>query len=324
MRLFKRGDVWHFSFSVAGRRRRQSTGARDRRVAERIAAEIENRQRLAHHAGPQAVLTFGEAAALYMEAGKSRRFLAPLLHRLAVMCVADIAPALIRRLAGDLYPDAGPATRNRQAIGPAQAVINHAAGLGLCQAIRVRRFAVTSVERPAGDWNWALAFARAANGLGRPALGALAVFLFTTGARIGQACALRWRGVDLARAEATIAAAKRRPSRLAHLVPEAVAAIASIPGDRDPDERVFGFVSRHAVQKPWAKAVKAADLPWLTTHEAGRHGFGTQMIVRANVDPVSAARLGGWASPRVLLDTYAKGRTDPATVAAAFKRGNDR
>ena len=39
--IFKRGKVWHYQGTVAGRRLRSSTGATDKKIAERIAAEAE-------------------------------------------------------------------------------------------------------------------------------------------------------------------------------------------------------------------------------------------------------------------------------------------
>jgi integrase len=84
--------------------------------------------------------------------------------------------------------------------------------------------------------------------------------------------------------------------------------------------KVFAYSSRHTVQKQWVKTCQRAGIAHLTPHEAGRHGFGTQTIVRARIDPVTAARAGGWSSPRVMTETYAHAGHTEAAVQAAFRR----
>ncbi|MBB4067108.1 hypothetical protein [Gellertiella hungarica] len=36
----------------------------------------------------------------------------------------------------------------------------------------------------------------------------------------------------------------------------------------------------------------------------------SQLVVQKGIDPVTASKLGGWASPKVMMDTYAK--ADPS------------
>lgn len=322
MRLTKRGPFWHYSFTIAGRRIRASTKTTDKRLAAEIASTEENRQRSAAIHGPAAVLTFGEAVALYLQAKKSPRFLLPILDAFGQTRVASLSGDALRRTARTLYPFGCAATLNRQFISPTQAVINHAADLGYCARISVRRFKVDKRERLAGDWPWIEAFHKASNQASKPGIGAMALLMFTTGARIGQATRLTWAGIDMSRSTVTLPAAKGHGAREAHLVPETLAAIASLslPGLL-PRDKVFGYATKDTAHKHWNKIVKLAGLPKLTPHEAGRHGFGTQMIVRAGVDPVTAARAGGWASPRVMLDTYAHASKSGAAVASAFAKG---
>ena len=325
--LYRRGKIWHFSFTAGGRRHRASTGETDRSRAAEIAARAEAHARAAVRDGPAARLTFAEAAILYIDAGRSTRYLEPILRAIGPQRVATLSGQSIRALALELYPDAGPATRNRQVLTPAQAVINHAADAGLCQPVRVRRFAAPRPVRRAGDWTWIEAFAAAAASAGNRKVGALAVFMFTTGARISQACALRWRDVDLAAGKAVIPAAKNRAAQEAWLVAEAAAALAAIappPDAPQPWARVFGYASRHSVQKAWARTIRAGGLEPLTPHEAGRHGFGTQLITRAGMDPATAGRLGRWNSPPVLLETYSHAEAEREKLAAAFAVGRDR
>lgn len=320
MRLYRRNGIWHFSFTVAGKRRRESTRTPEKKLAQEIAAAAEHRHRHSHAAGLSAVTTFGEATALYLEARKSPRFLDPIVDRLRDVRVADLTGESLRRIATELYPNAAPATLNRQVLTPAAAVINHAADLGYCQKVTIKRFKVARPVRGAGDWPWIETFNQAAIGNGRRRLGAMALLMFTTGARIGQACKVLWADIDLAAKTVRLPAAKGHPARIAFLVPEALAAIAALSSpETRPGQKVFGYSGRNSVYPGWRATVKAAGLPPLNPHEAGRHGFGATMN-RAGIDPVTASTAGGWSSPRVYIDTYAKAGNIAVAVHAAFKR----
>src|SRR4051812_28053499 len=75
LHLFKRGQVWHYRGTVAGRLLRRSTGTANKELAQRIAAEREAREWRGRLDGPGAVVTFAQAAILYRAAGKPTRFL---------------------------------------------------------------------------------------------------------------------------------------------------------------------------------------------------------------------------------------------------------
>jgi integrase len=76
LKIFKRGGIWHYRGTVAGRRLRRSTGTANREIAQRLAAEIEGKTWKCRLDGPEAVLTFAQAAIRYRGAGKSTRYLA--------------------------------------------------------------------------------------------------------------------------------------------------------------------------------------------------------------------------------------------------------
>ena len=189
----QRGRVQWMRGKVAGRRIHESTGTTDEKLAAEIKAERESREYKRRLYGPESVLTFAQAVAIYLDAGKSERFLAPLVRHFKDTTLREIKPGAITQAAVALYPRGSAATRNRQAIAPAAAVINHAAEAGLCPPIRVRRFKVQKTIRPFADLEWIEAFSDAA----APKLSALAWFMFLTGARIGSATKLRWEDVDL-------------------------------------------------------------------------------------------------------------------------------
>lgn len=311
--IFRRGKVWHYRGTVAGRLLRGSTGTADKRTAQRIAAEREAREWKGRLDGPASVLTFANAAHLYLDAGKTARYIGEVAAYWRDMPVAEITSGAVQRAAIALFPNASGATKNRCVIVPTQAVINFAAESELCPPLRVRRFPVVKKEKRPADWPWIETFMAHAS----PHLGALACFMFLTGARVGEAVAMTWEDVDLPKARATIRQTKIGVERVAHLPPVLVAALANI-GERSPynskpvNDRVFGYMSRHSAEPVWASVVKRADLPPLSFH-ACRHGFATAML-RAGVDPVTVAKLGGWKSPAQLFATYGHAMDDPTLV----------
>jgi hypothetical protein len=307
--LYKRGgDIWHYSFTRDdGRRIRASTGTTDKALAKDAAVKHENRERRAAIHGPESVVTFTQAVSLYLDAGKDSRYVLAALDHFKDTLLSRITPPMVRQAAVELYPNGSPATRNRQGISPIQAIVNFAADKGLCPSLRVRRFPVQRTERAAGDKVWLAAFQRAARAKGRHGMAAYARFMFETGARLSQALMLEWSDLDLNAATATVVTRKTGPggapwARSAHLTPVMVAEMANLPR-KGP--RVFGFNTRSNVTKVWNKVVADAKIAPLGRHEAGRHGFATEMIVRNGVDIPTAADAGGWKSRRLMLETYA-------------------
>ncbi len=139
--LIRRGQTWHCQFRFRGRRYRFSTRTADKAAARTIALEIERQTRIGVERG-QAQVTFADCVRFYLEARKDDRFILPIFDALAATPVTAISPEALRRLALKLYPAASAATRNRQVLNVASAIINHAADLGYCDPIRIKRFKV--------------------------------------------------------------------------------------------------------------------------------------------------------------------------------------
>lgn len=298
IKVYKRGKVWHYRGSVAGRRLRGTTKAQSKEIAERVAAGKERKQWDRHLDGPAATLTFAQAAILYRDAGKSDRFLRAIEDYWKDTPVREMTAGAIRTSAIDLYPKAGPATRNRQAIVPAQAVINHAADHEMCHHIRVKRFKVIKKAKAPATWEWVQAFMRSAT---KPNLAGLACFMFLTGARITQSLKLKWSDVDFQAGQILIRATnKGEDDRLAHMPPELIAALANIPGERRG--LVFEFKSRGNCRTQWAGACRRAGIKFLSYHRC-RHGFATGLL-HQGVSPVTVAKRGGWKSPQHVFETY--------------------
>ncbi|MGI9462477.1 MAG: tyrosine-type recombinase/integrase, partial [Aestuariivirgaceae bacterium] len=81
---------------------------------------------------------------------------------------------------------------------------------------------------------------------------------------------------------------------------------------------VFGYETRHSIYKPWRVACKAAEIQYTPPHQAGRHSFATEMIIRNKVDIATVARLGNWKSHRVLSENYAHPENEGDMVDEVF------
>lgn len=304
LKLYLRGDVWHYRGTVAGRRLRGSTGVsrQNRETAQRVIAELEARA-WKGRIDPGSVLTFGQAATLYINSGKPTRFVGKVLDHWKDTPVRDITGGRIRAACRELYPVGKPATWNRCVIVPTQAIINYAAEQELCPKVFVKRWSVPKTTRQAVTWEWVTAFSSVSN----PQMAALALFMFLTGARISEACTLRWADLDLPRQSVLIRQPKTVSERQAHLPTGLMIALANLPGGRHPESKVFGM-DRHSAWRQWKRAVERAGIEYMSPHSC-RHGFATGLL-RAGVDPVTVAKLGGWKGTAQLWATYGHARDD--------------
>lgn len=294
--------IYYISGTYAGQRVRESLGTDSREKAqwafERKRAEIV----AALDAGTDRHLKFATAAAGYIKSEGEDRFLAPLIAELGEMPVADLNEGVIHDAARKLYPKAKPSTRNRQVITPVLCVINWAAKRRLCAPVLIERFKEGKTARRAIDRTWVDKFRDAATDLGHAHLGDMELFMFTTAARLGDAEGLTWTKTDLDASSATFLT-KNGDERVAILTEEMVRLLRPRAGK--PDERVFGDWARRQMYVTWRAICKKAGIDYVPPHQAGRHSFATEAIVRNGVDVSTAAALGGWKSPKLLLEVYA-------------------
>jgi integrase len=315
LKIFKRpgSTVWQYRGTLAGHRLRGSTGATDKETATRIASEIENKFWKRGLDGKEKALTWPKAVALYIGAGKSSRYLVPLLTYWGDAKIADINSGSIRQSAIDLYPKAVNSTRNTQVITPTLAVINHCAELQLCQPLRMKRLKIdTKVKKPA-TLEWINAFRSHAD---RMDIGVLALFMFGTGARISEALAVRWEDVDFKKRTVLIRQSKLGNERVAHLPPGIFVALANLPRDREPFAIPY-MTARDA----WDRTVKAAGIEPLTFHSC-RHGFATALHHKG-VGVKTIARLGGWRSAKQLFECYLHADEDATITDRLFDTPQD-
>ena len=144
--------------------------------------------------------TFAEASASYLEHGGDGKHLDPIIEYFGNRPLASIYPFDVKEMATALYPTQSNATRNRQALTPARAVINHGYERGWCALIRIKKLKEDPPKRknPASPV-WMHSFIRQCAKDNLPHVAAIVLFMSQTAARVSEAINVRWRDVDLAR-----------------------------------------------------------------------------------------------------------------------------
>ena len=126
--------------------------------------------------------------------------------------------------------------------------------------------------------------------------------MFTTGARLGEALSLGPDDIDLVSRVARLAKTKNGDPHDYYIVPEMGEVLAELPLRNG---RVFGYTQRRHIYAAWKETCGRAAIDYVPPHQAGRHSFATEMIVRGKQDVSTTAALGNWKSPRMLLERYA-------------------
>jgi len=313
LKIYRRpgSTVWQYRGTLAGNRLRGSTGASDKETAQRITSAIEDKFWKRGLDGKEKALTWPKAAALYLQAGKSARFIPSLTRYWRDARIADMNAGSIRQSAIDIYPNAKNSTRNRQVIVPTLAIINHCAELNLCPPLRMKRFKVdTKIKQPV-TLEWINAFRAHAD---RVDVGTLALFLFATGARITEALSVQWGDVDFKRRTVLIRQSKLGSEREAHLPADLFIALAQLPRDRKPFD-----IAYTTARDAWDRTARTAGIEQLTFHSC-RHGFATALHDKG-IGVKTIAKAGGWKSAQHLFNTYLHADEDPTVTDKLFDTG---
>lgn len=344
---YKRGATWWAKGRVEINGRaiseyiRESTGSPTESGARDWIRERENAEIRRHHVGDEAeVFTFNDALLLYTPGRQMAKYLIPIADRLGHLPVSSITPKMVRDLGPEIYPDNATDTWRRWVIAPARAVINNAHELGRCGYIRIdgyekadrikqdrKRGKRSRVKKTPGSWEWLLKFRQHAP----QKQAALALFMFATGARVGQAVAMHPdHNMKWEEGMAIIPGAKGHDDREVALPPEVMAELRALPrmfprgwDKTDPDNlRLFGFADKDGYKKGWRKACVAAGIPYLPAHSAGRHGFGQEMHVRQRVDEKAVEEFGGWSPEGGMVGrVYTHGEDSEEKILDAFRTG---
>jgi integrase len=251
---------WWIIGTIGGVRLRESSGTDSFALAEIKRAARENELYRAEVHGPKAVRhPFAVVALSYLEHGGAHteptrarvRRLAE--HIGASVAADDIDQARIdKACAALLRPGAAPATRLREVISPARAILTHGSKRRLC-IVPVFETGKASPSRT--EW-MTPAEVDAMIDASAHHIKPLLAFLAATGARLGEALSLDWRDVDLVHSRAVLRDTKNGKDRLVDLCPSAMGALESITGRKrrllppEPCSRV-GSVFRTQVGEPY-------------------------------------------------------------------------
>lgn len=316
--------IYQLSGTIAGNRIRQSLGTRDEAEAYKLAARIEARLRTGASDGQEAIRTFEEAAVEYqLHGGKDGtggdgKFLPPILKYFKGRLVASIKSGELRAMANTIYPGRAPATKNRQAIVPARAVIMYAHSLGWCPPISVKQFEVPKPKKHKPvDRAWIDKFMAESDRRKLPHLSALVLYMHYTGTRVSEAIRVEGKDVDLQARTVFLGKTKTDEDVYRHITAELVARIQGLGAKAD--ERVFGYTDPKAVNRVMARVCKSAGIEKRTTHSAGRHSFATNAI-NLGGKPKEVMEAGGWKSARLFMETYVHADEAGKNVAALFDR----
>lgn len=319
-----------------------STGALTEQAAWEWCRAEEERVKRIHAFGPEKEaerpLTFADAVMLYDSNDKSSKYLIPIVKVFGDKLLTEITPKMVRDLGPELYPNAGTATWIRQVVTPVRSVLLAAHDAGKGPSITIKGY--SGIERTKqdkkrgtngrrkqepGSWEWILAFREHAERRVR----ALAMTMFLTGARISQAIEMRPEHLDLDNNRICIPGAKGLGDRWVEIIDLLVEDLKALPPDLYPrgwehkpeNRRVFGYADRSSPRKHWDKAIEKAGIKHLSFHNAGRHGFGQEMNVRAPIDEKAASAYGGWADIGLMKRTYTHAEEVATKVHQAQKAG---
>jgi integrase len=265
-----------------------TAGTPDRSKASKALAKLKADIESGAYA-PRSGLTFAEAALSYIRSGGEDRFMLMLTDHFGNTPLSEIDQSAIDNAAHELYPDAGPATRNRQVYTPMSAILKHAK---VAFAVRRPKGAQGEVRT---KWLWpkqAFALLDAAEKVDREFRVLLALLLYT-GLRLSEALALETDWLNLPESFAYIPKTKNGDARALYLPPTLIAELANHPrGLERPGETLVRFRKNGHLYKLLAATRKAAEVE--TDFHTFRHTWATWMRRYGKLDTKGLMGTGAW------------------------------
>lgn len=289
-----KSPYWRIRGNYLGQRVDRSSKARERTVARQVAEKIEHDiecGRFAEAGDP----TFEIAALNYMRAGGDRRPMGPLIEHFKGTPIKVFDQETIDAAALVLYPEAAPATRNREVYTPISAVLKHAG-----VTFRIRR-PKGSRGRLLIGWLWPEQADRLFVEADKiePEFGLLLRVLTYTGMRLSEA--LYFFSIDGLRLDesfAFIPKTKNGKARPVHFPPHIVEALRAHPRGLDRVGTVFRYHKGSLIYVMLRKAAANAkvELPERQAFHLFRHTYGTWMRRYAGLDSRGLVGTGAWDS----------------------------
>ncbi len=197
--------------------------------------------------------------------------------------------------AESLCPSHKASSKNKLVIAPAAAILHYAADNKWCAYQRFKRFKEPRAITRAIPIDAARRLVEIAEGHPR----ALLVFLLRQGMRISDTIAVTWGQINLDAGTIEVRIRKTDQYVTKALHPEALAALAALPVNTDPQDRVFPYCNRWAVYRvltPIALAAGVEFTPHMARHSLGKWlnasgaGLRTIMDTLDHADPKSSMR----------------------------------
>lgn len=315
LKLYKRGNIFWVRGTVRGEYFNESTRIPgehgEEAEAVRIARESEIIQRSVF--GPAATVTFEEAALVYCETtnakgtqaasimGRSRADGSKrwnLLDAIGHKKLFEVNQELLDKLARERYPDAKPATIQRQLIGPINAVLEKASKRGWCARPNFERPKISNqrLRWLTPDEAQALLDNSAKH------LKPLLLFLVGTGARLSEALELEWQDVALQDSYCHFWNTKNGTRRKAMLTPSAVAALSRLPDRKGSvfltnKGKPYASTSRQSggqIKHAFRRAMERGKVSHVTPHGL-RHTWASWFYAMSK-DLLLLRNEGGWKS----------------------------
>lgn len=289
-----KSPFWRIRGAYLGKRVDRSSKARERAVARQVAEQIEHDIECGRFAEP-GESTFEVAAVNYMRAGGDRRPMGPLIEHFKGMPITAVDQEAIDDAALALYPNAAPATRNREVYTPVSAVLKHAG-----RAFQIRR-PKGSRGRQLLGWLWPEQAARLFEEADKieAEFGLLLRVLTYTGMRLSEALYFfTIDGLRLDESFAFIPKTKNGKARPVHFPPHIVEALRAHPRGLDREGTVFRFHKGSLIYVMLRESAARAkvDLPERQAFHLFRHTYGTWMRRYAGLDSRGLVGTGAWDS----------------------------
>lgn len=284
----KGNPFWIVRGTVGDRNIEVSAKTRDKAVARTFARDLERELLAGRVPRPGEALSFAAAADLYLAwrdpEKADRQRISRLKIALGQRAVADIRQVDLVAAADLLQPGKTAASRNREVLRMAAAVLHYAAENGFCDWLRVKLFKEPAPATRAVSTDLAARLIAAAPAGPRRML---LLWLFHQGTRISQTLGLHWEDIDLPQQTFRLYDKKAQAWQVFPLHPEVFEELAAISDD-NRGGRLWPWTQKTGVYRwlrPLARGLGVAFTPHMARHSLGtwlnQSGAGLRTIMGA-------------------------------------------